>query len=154
MPAGAHLAGKLIASLAFTAAALLIIYPLGLIAGVRLAPERWAALLLVHLASVLPFALLGLGLGYRLGSKGAVAAANAFFLGFAVIGGLWMPIAALPEVLRSLAWATPSFHLGELALRAAGVARTTPLAAHLSALLALTLAFGLFAWTGWRRGTA
>lgn len=154
MPAGAHLAGKLVASLAFTAAALLLIYPLSLIAGARLGWGQWAMLAAVHLGSVIPFALLGLGLGYRLGSKGAVAAANALFLGFAVIGGLWMPIAVLPEVLQSLAWGTPSFHLGELALRAAGTPRATPALAHLAVLGALALAFGVFAWTGWRRGAA
>lgn len=155
MPAAAHLLAKLAACTLFTAVAFGIVYALGLLgAGVRIEAWRWPLVAAVHLAAVLPFALIGLGLGYRFGSKGAVALANLLFLAFAVLGGLWMPIEALPEVLRSLAWATPSYHLGELAMAAADIARPGSIAAHIGVLAGLTAAAGLFAATGWRSARA
>lgn len=151
MPAGAHLFGKLAACLLFTACALALLYPLGLLASVRLEPWRWAMLFVVQLLSVVPFALIGLGLGYRAGSKGAVALANMLFLGFAVLGGLWVPIDAFPAWMKAAAWTMPSYHMGELALHAAGIARKGAVMVHVALIAAITLAAGAFAWTGLRK---
>lgn len=154
LPAGAYVTAKLVAALGLTAAALALIYGLGLFGGARLAADQWAAMITVHLASSIPFALIGFGLGMRLGSKGAVGAANALFLTFAVAGGLWMPISSLPSWIQSLAWIMPSYHLGELALTAAGFMRPGSSWAHLGVLIVLTLGALAWAWTGWRRSAA
>lgn len=53
---------------------------------------------------VIPFTLIGLGIGCRLGQNGAIAVANLVFLALAVLGGLWMPIAVFPEGLETIAW--------------------------------------------------
>ncbi len=118
MPPGAFVAGKLCAALSTTAAALALIYLLGIVAGVRLAPGQWALLATVHLGSTLPHALIGLGIGMRMGGKGAVAIANALFLGSAVIGGLWIP-SSYPAALDAVAWRG---HAG-LSSRSAGARR-------------------------------
>ena len=155
LPSGAYIVAKVAASTTFTAIAVLLIYALGSAAGgVRLAPERWLMLFPLHLVSVAPFALIGLGIGMRLTSKGAIAAANFLFLGFAVLGGLWFPVEALPDWLRALAWAMPSWHLGELALLAAGFPRTHDALLHAGVLLAVTGLAMAFAVTGWRRSAA
>ena len=154
LPGGAYIAGKIAASVLFTGIAVLAIYALGAFAGgVRLSGERWFVLLTIHLASVAPFALIGLGVGMRTTAKGAVAAANSLFLGFAVLGGLWFPIDALPDWLRALAWITPSWHLGELALMATGLPRANGALAHTCALVAMTAGAAIFAASGWRRST-
>lgn len=155
LPGSAYIVGKIAASVLFTGVAVLLIYTLGIVAGgVRLPAERWLPLFLLHLFSVAPFALIGLGVGMRMTSKGAIAAANFLFLGFAVLGGLWFPIDALPEWLRMLAWATPSWHLSELALTIVGVDRPHSVLLHGAVLTLMTIAAALFAASGWRRSAA
>jgi ABC-2 type transport system permease protein len=154
MPASAHIVSKLAATVALGALSLVLVYGLAVLGGVRLEPAQWAMLAGVHLASVVPFGLIGLGFGYRLGQKGAIAMANIVFLGLAVGGGLWMPITMLPEVMQGAAWAMPSFHLGELAPMVAGRSDTAALGLHAAALALLTAAAALFAWTGHARQSA
>ncbi len=154
MPIGAFIGGKLAAAAVVTAAALALIYAASLIAGVRLEAGQWTGLLALHLASVVPFALIGLGLGMRLGGKGAVGVANALFLGFAVIGGLWIPAMLLPGWMQAVGQFTPSFHLGQLANTIVGAPAMGTVSAHIAAIAAITAAAGLFAWTGWHRSPA
>lgn len=154
MPGGAYLAAQLAATLAFTAVSLALIYALSLTAGVRLSPDRWALMIGVHLFSAIPFALVGLGIGFRMSSRGAIAAANIAFLTFAVLGGLWMPIEAFPKQMQQIAWALPSFHLGVLAKMAIGAEPAGLAWLHAVPLALLTIAAGLFAAAGQNRFTA
>lgn len=87
MPAGAQIAAKLAATTVFSMVAFVLLYALGLAGGVELTPARWAMLAGVHTLAIIPFALIGLGIGYRLGQKGAIAIANIVFLAMAVLGG-------------------------------------------------------------------
>ena len=128
-----------------------MLYGLGIIGGVALSAAQWAMLVAVHIIAIVPFALIGLGIGYRLGNKGAIAIANIVFLAMAVLGGLWMPIAVLPEVMQTFAWALPSYHLGEIALMAVGQSDDATLWLHIGPLVLITLAAALFAWTGERQ---
>lgn len=151
MPAGAQIAAKVAATTVFSMVAFVLLYALGLAGGVVLPAGRWAALIAVHTLAIIPFALIGLGIGYRLGQKGAVAVANIVFLAMAVLGGLWMPIAVLPQAMQALAWALPSYHLGEIALMAVGKSDAANLWLHAGPLALITLAAALFAWTGERQ---
>lgn len=154
MPAGAEIAAKLFATIVYSVAAFAIIYGLAIVAGVDLTPAQWAILTSVHIIAVFPFALIGLGFGYRMGQKGAIAIANIVFLAMAVMGGLWMPVAVLPEAIQMIAWTLPSYHLGELALMAAGQSDPENLGLHAGPLTLITLAAAIFAWTGQRRHAA
>jgi ABC-2 type transport system permease protein len=154
MPAGAYVMAKLVATIATTAAALSLIDILSLIAGARLTAAQWGALTLLHLASTIPFALVGFGIGMRLSAKGAVALANALFLGSAILGGLWVPSQMLPGWMRAVGEVLPSYHLGQLALGLVSANTIGTATAHGLALLAMTAAAALWAWTGWRRSAA
>jgi ABC-2 type transport system permease protein len=154
LPAGAYIVAKLVSAGAMAALALALIYALSLVGGVRLPAETWAALVAVHLASVVPFALIGFAIGMRMGAKGSIAAANAFYLGFSILGGLWMPITILPPWMQQIAWATPSFHLGQLALAVIGVPQQGTILLHMVALVAITVGAGWLAVIGWRRSPA
>lgn len=154
MPAGAHIAAKLVATMVFSGVAFSVLYGLALFAGVQLSPSQWAILTSVHVIAVLPFALIGLGVGYRLGQKGAIALVNIVFLAMAVMGGLWMPVAVLPGVIQTMAWALPSYHLGEIALMAVGRSDAANLWLHAGPLSLITLAAAIFAWTGQARHAA
>lgn len=154
MPASAYVLAKLAATLVTTGIALTLIYALALVAGVRLEPAIWLALVALHLASAIPFALIGFGLGMRMSGKGAVAAANALFLGSAVLGGLWVPTQMLPTWMRAAGEAMPSYHLGQLARALLGVETIGSLVTHAVVAGAMTLAAAVWAWTGWRRSPA
>lgn len=151
MPAGAQIAAKVAATTAFSMVSFAMLYALGIVGGVELDAGQWAMLVAVHTLAIIPFVLIGLGIGYRFGQKGAVAIANIVFLAMAVLGGLWMPIAVLPQAMQAFAWALPSYHLGEIALMAAGLADAANLWLHAGPLALITLAAGLFAWAGERQ---
>lgn len=151
MPAGAQIAAKLAATTVFSLVSFAMLYALGIAGGVSLGAGQWAMLVAVHTLAIIPFALIGLGIGYRLGQKGAVAVANIVFLAMAVLGGLWMPIAVLPQAMQALAWALPSYHFGEIALMAVGQREGGNLWLHAGPLALITLAAALFAWTGERQ---
>lgn len=148
MPAGAQIAAKVAATTVFSLIAFVLLYALGIAGGIQLSAAQWAVLSGVHTLAIIPFALIGLGIGYRLGQKGAIAVANIVFLAMAVLGGLWMPIAVLPQAMQTIAWTLPSYHLGEMALMAAGQREVANLWLHAGPLALITLAAALFAWTG------
>ncbi|MFG6283514.1 ABC transporter permease [Sphingomonas sp. S6] len=154
MPAGAYVAAKLVAAVATTALALVLIDALAIVAGVRLSATTWIALTLLHLGSAIPFALIAFGMGMRMSGKGAVAVANALFLGGSVLGGLWIPTAMLPGWMRTLGQITPSYHLGQLARAIVGVDTLGAPAGHMMAVTAMTAAGIAWAWSGWRRSPA
>lgn len=154
LPAGAYIVAKLVSAGAMAALALTLIYGLAVIGGVRFPAAVWAMLVAVHLLSVVPFALIGFAVGMCMGAKGAIAAANAFYLGFSILGGLWMPISILPSWMQHAAWATPSFHLGQLALAAIGVPPQGSIVAHMAAIVGITIVVAWLALGGWRRSPA
>jgi ABC-2 type transport system permease protein len=151
IPAGAYVTAKLVAAGAMAAMALALIYGIALFAGVRIPADRWVPLVLIHMLSAIPYALFGFAVGMRLGGKGAIAAANAMYLGFSILGGLWMPITSLPAWIQKVAWVTPSFHLGQLALAVIGMPSQGSTGAHLAAIAIITLVAARLAVTGWRR---
>jgi ABC-2 type transport system permease protein len=151
MPAGAQIAAKVAATTVFSMVAFALLYALGIAGGVQLSAGQWVMLASVHTLAIIPFALIGLGIGYRLGQKGAIAMANIVFLTMAVLGGLWMPIAVLPQAIQAFAWALPSYHLGEIALMAAGQREAANMWLHAAPLALITIAAALFAWTGERQ---
>lgn len=154
LPAGAFVAAKLVAAVAAVGAAVALIYLAAIIAGVRLSAGQWLALALLHFASTLPFALIGLGIGMRMSGKGAVAIANALFLGSAVVGGLWIPSTMLPGWMRAIGEGAPSYHLGQLARGIVGADTIGSLPVHAAIVVLMTAAAAVWAWTGWRRNPA
>lgn len=154
LPAGAYVAAKLTAAVAATGAALSLIYLLAIIAGAALSPTQWILLIALHLASTVPFALIGFGLGMRMSGKGAVAAANALFLGSAVLGGLWIPSAMLPGWMQAVGEAVPSYHLGQLGLGVVGMPVIGSIWLHGAIVAGMTVLAAIWAWTAWRRSPA
>lgn len=154
MPQGAYVAGRLAAAMTTTSLALALIFAAAAFAGVTMPLVRWIGVFTLGAASSTPFALIGLNLGLRMGSQGATAGANLLFLVFCMLGGLWVPLAQMPAWMGRLAWALPSFHLGQLSLDIAGLQPATDVAAHLGVVAAFALAAGAGAWAAWRREEA
>lgn len=117
--------------------------------GVRLDAWQWAVLVLVLWAGTLPFTLLGIGNGYRLSAQSAGVVNTGALMGLAVVGGLWFPIEAFPEWLRTLAEYTPAHGFAEL-----GWATTeghAPGTATVAVILGWLAAFGSYAVMSYRK---
>ncbi|MFD3482140.1 ABC transporter permease [Streptomyces sp. NPDC058665] len=117
--------------------------------GVRLDAWQWAVLVLLLWAGTLPFTLLGIGNGYRLSAQSAGVVNTGALMGLAVVGGLWFPIEAFPEWLRTLAEYTPAHGFAEL-----GWATTdghAPATATVAVLLGWLAAFGSYAVMSYRK---
>jgi ABC-2 type transport system permease protein len=151
MPQGAYVAAKLAASASASVLALAGIAIVAASAGVTMPAWRWAAVLALGAASTAPFALIGMNLGLRLGSQGATAAANLLFFSFSVLGGLWIPLTIMPGWMTTLAWALPSYHLGQLSLMLAGMTPARDVVAHVALVLCVLVVAAAGAWRGWRR---
>jgi ABC-2 type transport system permease protein len=154
MPTSAYLGAKLVTAMAATATAVLLIYALAVIGGARMSPFQWALIFSLHLASTIPFAFIGFGIGMRMSGKGAVAIANALFLGFSVLGGLWIPSRVLPYWMQVAGELVPSFHLGQIGLTIVGAPATGSPSARAIIVLMMSAAAGWWAWSGWRRSPA
>ena len=154
MPQGAYVAARLAAAMTTTALALSLIFAVALLAGVNMPAWRWTAVFGLGVVSSVPFALIGLNLGLRLGSQGATAGANFLFLAFSMLGGLWIPLTQMPAWMSKLAWVLPSYHLGRLSLGVAGLQPATDTFAHVSVVGAIAMAAAAGAWVAWRREEA
>ncbi len=100
---------------------LLVAVALGL--GWRPEPEASPALLVAGLLlGLLAFAGLGLLFGGTLRAEAALAIVNGLFLGFLLLGGILVPVEALPGALRNLAELTPVTALARIV--AAGLGAT------------------------------
>lgn len=147
MPAWAYPVAKLATALTMTLILLIVLYALAVFAGgVRLTAGAWGLMLGVHLASVFPFALMGMALGYSLKGQGAMAISNVLFFLLCIVGGLWIPLHVLPGWMGQVALLLPSYHLAELALTVIGYERGPSTLTHLGVIaLWCALMAGAFA---------
>lgn len=152
MPVAAYFFGKYATTVLFAAALVTLLALVGAAFGhVRLSAGHWAALAAVEVLGGIPFCAIGLAAGYLAGPNSASAIANAVYLPMAFLSGLFIPVEMLPTFLRHVAPALPPYHLGRLALVAAGVLPAADAWAHVAALLGFGVAFTAIAVLAYRR---
>jgi len=88
--------------------------------GVQLSAGQWSLGLVAMWLGVAPFVMLGIAIGVMTDSSTAYGVSMAAYFGLAAVGGLWVPPAAFPAVLRHVAMALPSYNQAELGWRIAG----------------------------------
>jgi ABC-2 type transport system permease protein len=153
LPATAFLVARLATAMTFTLAVLAGLYAIAILgAGVRLPAAAWAALVAVHLATVVPICLLGLYVGLRAHSSTAIAISNILYFGLSVLSGLWIPIFEFPRPMQAFSTLLPTSHLAALALAAAGQRAPGNVWVHVAACLMFTALAGAMARRGWVRG--
>lgn len=151
MPVSAYFVGKYAMTVLFAALMLAILATLGIAFGhVRLG-SHWLPLIAVLLLGGVPFCALGLAIGYLAGPNSAAAIVNGIYLPMAFLSGLFIPATMLPRVLQRVAPALPPYHLGQLALKAAGVLPATDAWVNAAALAAFAVAFSALAVMAYRR---
>ncbi len=145
-PIGATIVGKVLAALPYALALLLAISAVSLaVAGPVLGLGTWLRLMAVLLLGSLPFAVLGIAVGFVASSNAAAAILNAVLFPMVIVSGLWFPPEILPSFLQAIAPFLPTYHLAQLALAQLTGADAT---ANVVAMLVMTVvAGGLAAWS-------
>ena len=138
-PVAAYLVGKLSSSLLMGMLVTLLLFVLAaLFGGVRMYTSQWLGLGLWLMLGSVPFCLLGLLLGLTLSAKAAPATVNLVYLPLALLGGLWLPMHLMPELMQQFALMLPSYHFAQVGYQLVGVsisgASAQPLWVHLAAL--------------------
>lgn len=110
---------------------------------------RWAELLVALALGIVPFALLGIALGYWATPKGALPLANILYLGLSYGGGLWIRPGRLPSSVEAIAPYLPTRHLAGILL---GIVAGTPWRlGDWAALSGFAVVFAATALLGYRR---
>jgi ABC-2 type transport system permease protein len=113
--------------------------------GVTLPASTWLATFAVLTLGVLPFAALGVAIGYVFDESTAQLIFTISFVGLAILGGLWTPISQFPDTLATIGRMLPSYHFANLGWSA--VAGRVPDIGDVVALVAYGAAFlAIVAW--------
>ena len=104
LSAGAYVSAKIAAAMlsAIPAIALLLLLG-GAVNGIALPMGTWVAIGGLVLLGVLPFAALGLVLGFLFDSSAAQPVQVILWLALSMLGGLWTPLKFLPAVFSRIA---------------------------------------------------
>jgi len=147
---GPQVAAQLFAALVFSVLSAGLVIAVGFALS---APDLGVAdlikLILAAIVVSVPFTMLGVMLGYWTTAKSSVGIANMLYLPLAYVGGLWMPPAALPDIIAKISPYTPTRHAGEVVWAIAG-GRAVPVESLLW-LAGYGVVFGAIAYLGYRR---
>jgi ABC-2 type transport system permease protein len=119
--------------------------------GVHLSAAAWIGMLALMWVGTLPFAALGTLIGSVVNPDSAQPVMLVCYFTLSIIGGLWIPVGQLPEMLRSVATWLPSNRFAELGWDIAG--GHAPSATAGLVLAAWTVGLGGLATAAYRRAT-
>jgi len=112
---GERLAARVVSAAGFAvAAAAAVVVTALLTTDATLDAWRWAHLTVALMLGTVPFALLGIVLGYWAPQRGALPIANLLYLGLSYAGGLWVRPSELPEAVRAISPYLPTRALSDL----------------------------------------
>jgi ABC-2 type transport system permease protein len=141
---------RLLSAFAFALGAAGVVIVLAVAAtSASLSAARWGLLLLTLIAGAIPFALLGIAIGYWASPKAALPFANVLYLGLAYAGGLWTAPHALPHIVETIAPILPTRAWNELLVAAVGLQPAS--AGPLVELCVASVLFSSLAALGYRR---
>ena len=113
---GGYAFGKLVLSLLIAFPPLVAAYLVGVLAlGVRLTPGVWVQILLGSWLAALPFAALGMVVGYMAKPDSVQPISGLIYMLLAAFGGLWVPVEIMPHLMRTIASYTPAYWAGQVA---------------------------------------
>jgi ABC-2 type transport system permease protein len=140
MPPFAYFTAKVVMSMIFSTAVVLLLFALGVtFGGVHLSALEAAKLLAILIVGSLPFCAMGLAIGYFAGPTSAAPVINLFYLPLSFCSGLWVPLMFLPKLLRNFAHVLPPYHLAQLALGVVDAGQPESAWTHWEFLIGFTL---------------
>ncbi len=147
LPGSAYVAAKVVSAVVLTVPALLLVALAGgLVNHVSMGAETTIRIVVVLALGSVPFAALGLLIGYLLDADSAQGGMVLSYFLLAIFGGLFAPLEAFPSALATIGHVLPSSHLASLGRSAA--AGRTPDVLDVLALVAWAVALGSLA--SWR----
>ena len=145
-----RLGARVLSATVFAAgAAFLVIVAALLVTDATLDAAHWLQLALALLVGTVPFAFLGIALGYWAPARGALPIANLLYLTLAYAGGLWIRPSELPDAVRRISPLLPTRALADLLGNV--VYGNTFAPRPWLALAAFSAVFALIAAAGYRR---
>jgi ABC-2 type transport system permease protein len=120
--------------------------------GVSLRAGQWLALVLLLWLGSLPFAALGLALGFALPPNLTQPVSMLGVFGLAFLGGLFIPVAVMPSALASIAIWLPSNRFAELGWSVAG--DVAPPTSGVAILVGWAVLFSALAAFAYRKAAA
>jgi ABC-2 type transport system permease protein len=113
---GSYLLTKVVVALVVALPPLLITYGVGALAlDVRLPASTWLLITAGAWLGALPFAALGLVVGYLARPDSVQQISGLLFMLLAAFGGIWVPIEQMPAAMHRIAEWTPAYWVGLLA---------------------------------------
>ncbi|MGH9088384.1 MAG: ABC transporter permease [Acidimicrobiales bacterium] len=117
IPAWSYVATKVAASMFVVLPVILLVEAVAAgFGGVRLAVGTWTELTALLWATSLPFAVLGVFIGFLVATEAAFPVVTGLMFVLGYFGGLFTPITRMPGALQAVADALPSYHLDALGL--------------------------------------
>jgi ABC-2 type transport system permease protein len=148
--AGRVLASKVVASVVVALPAIVLVCATAAaVKGVRLSSAQWAVLIGAMWLGTVPFAALGLFLGYAISADASFVLSYGCYVAMSAIGGLWVPPAVLPPGMRTAAQWLPTNRLADLGWQVAGGAAIR--LSSVAVLAAWTLGLGVLALAAYGR---
>ena len=142
MPPLAYFVAKIFLAAMFSTIIFFLLWILGFFFGdVRLSILQVLSLWGILVFGTLPFAAIGLTIGYAAGPNSAPAIVNLVYLPMAFASGLWMPIQVLPKFIQNIAPFLAPYHLVQLALSVIGADSAASNVTHLFVLAIYTIVF-------------
>ncbi|NLE96820.1 MAG: ABC transporter permease [Propionibacterium sp.] len=143
---------RLLAALLLILPPIVVVLGVGAIDGVRLPLATWASVVGVALVVLIPFVVMGLVVGLWLKPQAANAATTFLMLALAMLGGMWVPLDQMPQVLQDIGILLPSYWAGQFALTPI---TGDPVAARgVITLVAWTVGLAALGVVGYRRAVA
>jgi ABC-2 type transport system permease protein len=117
LPAWSYVATKIVASMLVVLPVIVLVEAVGAGFGdVRLATTTWIGLTLLLWATSLPFAVLGVFIGFLVTTEAAFPVVTGLMFVLGYFGGLFTPVDQMPGSLQFVAHLMPSYHQVSLAL--------------------------------------
>jgi ABC-2 type transport system permease protein len=114
-PSG-YVLSKVALSLLMALPPLLVTYAVGGLAlGVRLPATTWTLVGLGSWLGALPFAALGVVVGYVARPDSVQQLSGLLYMLLAAFGGIWVPVEQMPHLMRTIAAYTPAYWVGQVA---------------------------------------
>jgi ABC-2 type transport system permease protein len=109
----AYVATKVVLSLLLAIPPLVVVFVAGMLVGhVHLGAGQWISVALVSWLGALPFAGLGLVIGYVAKPDSVQPITGLTTMLIAAFGGLWLPIEQMPHAMKTIAQLTPAYWTG------------------------------------------
>lgn len=108
-------AARVVSALVFAAAAATVVISVALLStDASLPAERWPAFVASLLFGAVPFALLGIAIGYWTTPRGALPIANLLYLALSYLGGFWTTGEHLPRFVDAFSRTLPTRQWAEV----------------------------------------